>query len=67
MEVMEQFSDQSKVKKLYKKAENMYLMKSYKIANVSSEESIESYDRLLAKYQLKLFQIQFRGAQDQLK
>ena len=36
-EVLEKFSDPSKAKKLHKKAESLYLMRSFKVNNVSSE------------------------------
>lgn len=49
VETMQQFADQSKSRKLYKKAEGLYLMRSFKITNVSCSEAIASYERLLNK------------------
>lgn len=43
VEIMQQFSDQSQSKKLYKKAEGLYLMRSFKITNVSCSEAISGY------------------------
>lgn len=46
LEIMEQFSDQVKARRLFKKAESLYLMRSYKITSISSDEAIHCYERL---------------------
>jgi len=46
---MLQFEEPAKFKKLFKKAESLYLMRSFKIFSISSEEAIESYERLSNK------------------
>jgi hypothetical protein len=48
-EIMRQLYEQSKITKLLKKSEATYLMRSFKIYNISAEKAIKCYQRLSSK------------------
>jgi hypothetical protein len=48
-EVMGSFSEPGKLERLLQAAEGVYLLRSFKIQNISAEGAIKSYQRLCSK------------------